>query len=86
MLDGLLIFGELSLIVLGGCYAVDFIERRWKPKLRVPTQEWRDMVEPIIKKCRLAESLDMNTSFNPDGSKALAAVLERMADELDRRS
>lgn len=44
---------------------------------------WIEMVEPIVKKCRLAVALDMNTSFNLDGSKALADLLEKMAQTLD---
>ena len=85
-MDALLFFGELSLIVLCGYYADEIAQRLWRPKMRVPCQEWRDMVEPVVKKCRLAETLEMNTTFNPDGSKALAALLERMAAELDHRS
>lgn len=86
MTDALFIFGEIALISLCGYYAHEGILRLWKPRLRVPSKEWREMVEPIVKKCRLAVTLDLNTSFNPDGSKALAAMLEAMADELDRRS
>jgi hypothetical protein len=84
-MDALLFFGELSLIVLCGYYADEIAQRLWRPRTCVPCQEWREMVEPIVKKCRLAETLEMNTTFNPDGSKALAALLERMAAELDRR-
>lgn len=86
MPDWLLIFGEISLIVLIGYYACEVIQRLSEPKVKVPSKEWREMVEPIVKKCRLADTLEMNTTFNSDGSKALAGLLERMADELDRRS
>lgn len=44
---------------------------------------WAGMVAPIVRKCRLAVTLDMNTSFNIDGSKALADLLEKMAQRLD---
>ena len=86
MADAFFIFGEIALISLCGYYAIEGIQRLWKPKLRVPCQEWRNMVEPIVKKCRLASKLDMSTCFHKDGSEALAGLLERMADELDRRS
>lgn len=48
--------------------------------------EWSDMVKPIVKKVRLSVTLDMNTTFSPDGSQALADLLEKMAAELDLRS
>lgn len=86
MLDGLFIFGELALIVICGLYAVEIIERLWKPKIGVPSQEWRDMVDPIVKKCRLSATFGGNTQFNSDGSNALADLLDKMARELDRRS
>lgn len=79
-------FGYLSLIVLCGYYAEDIGDRLWRKKTRVPCQEWRDMVEPLVKKCRLAADLKMDTKFNTDGSKALAGLLEKMATELDHRS
>lgn len=44
---------------------------------------WIEMVQPIVKKCRLAIALDMNTSFNMEGSMALADLLEQMAQRLD---
>lgn len=85
-MDALLFFGELSLIVLCGYYAEEIAQRLWRPKPRVPCQEWRDMVEPIVKKCRLSATFNGSTRFDTDGSSALAALLERMATELDRRS
>lgn len=84
--DALFLFGELCLIVLCGYYAHEGIMRLWKPKVRVPTREWRDLVETTAKRCRLAASLNMDMKFNPDGSEALASLLEKMADELDARS
>jgi hypothetical protein len=60
--------------------------RLWKPKLRVPSKEWRDLVEPTVRKCKLAGNLGMSACFHRDGAEALAMLLERMADELDRRS
>lgn len=84
--DALFLFGELALIVLCGYYAHEGIMRLWKSKVRVPTREWRDLVETTAKRCRLAASLEMDMKFNPDGAEALALLLERMADELDRRS
>lgn len=86
MPDALFIFGEIALITLCGYYGYEGIMRLWKPKLRVPSREWRDMVEPVVKKCRLAGQLDLSTCFHKDGSEALAALLEKMANELDRRS
>lgn len=54
------------------------------------TKPWAELVRPIVKKCRLAVALEMNTSFNMDGSTALADLLEKMAavidDEIERRS
>lgn len=54
------------------------------------TKPWAALVRPIVKKCRLAVALDMNTSFNMDGSTALADLLEKMAatidDEIERRT
>lgn len=85
-MDALLFFGELCLIVLCGCYADEIAQRLWRPKPRVPCQEWRDMVEPIVKKCRLSATFQGSTRFDTEGSSALASLLERMATELDRRS
>jgi hypothetical protein len=48
-----------------------------------PSREWREMVKPIVQKCRLAVKLDMNITFNTDGSAALADLLDRMATTLD---
>lgn len=50
---------------------------------RIEARPWESMVLPIIKKCRLAVSLNMNTAFNEDGSIALADLLETMARTLD---
>lgn len=50
----------------------------------VTDKPWIEMVQPIVKKCRLAIALDMNTSFNLDGSAALADLLEKMAERLDK--
>ncbi len=41
------------------------------------------MVRPIVRRCRLAASLNLDTKFNSDGSRALAAVLEDMAALID---
>jgi hypothetical protein len=83
--DALLFFGELSLIVLCGYYADEIAQRLWKPKSHVPCHEWREMVEPIVKKCRLSATFNGSTRFDTEGSSALASLLERMATELDRR-
>jgi hypothetical protein len=85
MADAIMLFGYLGLIVACVLFA-GRVEDLWKPRIRVPCQEWRTMVEPIVKKCRLAGSLEMDTKFNADGSQALAALLEKMATELDHRS
>lgn len=53
------------------------------PEIIVEAGEWKKMVDPIVKKCRLAVALDMTTRFNKDGSLALAELLERMASILD---
>jgi hypothetical protein len=45
--------------------------------------EWNKLVDPIVKKCRLAVMLEMNTTFNEDGASALADLLEQMAKRLD---
>jgi hypothetical protein len=84
--DAVWTFCYLALVVLCGYYAEEIGQRLWKPKVRTPSREWRALVEPVVSKCRLAEVLEMNTTFNTDGSKALAVLLERLADELDRRS
>lgn len=86
MSDALYVFCEIAMISVCGCFAYEGILRLSKPKVRVPSKEWREMIDPVVKKCRLAVTLDLNTSFNPDGSRALATMLEAMADELDRRS
>jgi len=85
-MDALYFFGELSLIVLCGYYADEIAQRLWRPKPRVPCQEWRNMVEPIVKKCRLSATFNGSTRFDTEGSKALASLLEKMATELDHRS
>ena len=85
MTDALLFFGELALIALCGYYADEFAQRLWKPKARVPCQEWRKMVEPVVKKCRLSATFNGSTMFDTEGSSALASLLEKMATELDRR-
>ena len=53
------------------------------PEIVIETGEWKKLVDPIVKKCRLAVSLDMTARFNKDGSLALAELLERMAAILD---
>lgn len=53
------------------------------PEIVVEAGEWKKLVDPIVKKCRLAVTLDMTTRFNKDGSLALAELLERMAAILD---
>jgi hypothetical protein len=45
--------------------------------------EWQDLVGPTVRKCRLAAAFNMNTTFKPDGSLALAALLEQMATVID---
>lgn len=45
---------------------------------------YSDMVEPFVKRCRLSASLDLNSTFTPDGSEALASLLEQMAARLDQ--
>jgi len=86
MTDAMLIVGELALIVVLGLYADKIAQTMWKPKPRVPCQEWRDMVEPIVKKCRLSATFHGSMRFNAEGSEALANLLERMATELDDRA
>lgn len=86
MADAMLLFGELALITLCGYYADEIAQRLWKPTPRVPCQEWRNMVAPIVKKCRLSATFNGSTSFNAEGSDALASLLDRMATELDQRS
>ena len=86
MADAMLLFGELALITLCGYYADEIAQRLWKPAPRVPCQEWRDMVAPIVRKCQLSATLRCSTTFSSEGSEALAALIERMATELDRRS
>lgn len=49
-----------------------------------PSEEWRKAVDSIVKKCTLASTLHMSTTFNADGSKALADLLTTMAKKLDR--
>jgi hypothetical protein len=44
---------------------------------------WKQLVQPIVRKCRLAATLNMETRFNADGSLALAKVLEDMANLID---
>lgn len=44
---------------------------------------WTEMVMPIVRRCRLAATLGLDTKFNADGSRALAAVLEDMATLID---
>lgn len=86
MPDALWIFGEVALIVVCGYYADEIAQRLWKPKVRVPCQEWRNLVDPIVKKCRLSATFNGITRFDPEGSSALADLLEKMARELDHRS
>ena len=44
---------------------------------------WKELVQPIVRKCRLAATLNMDTKCNATGSLALAKVLEDMADLID---
>ncbi|MBN9007263.1 MAG: hypothetical protein J0H40_17835 [Rhizobiales bacterium] len=44
---------------------------------------WKVLIQPIVRKLRLAAMLDMETRFNADGSVALAKVMEDMADIID---
>ena len=44
---------------------------------------WIELVNPIVRRCRLAASLNLETKFGSDGSRALAAVLEDMATIID---
>ncbi len=86
-MDNVLLFlGYLALVALCGYYGPEIASRLWKPKPHVPCQEWREMVEPIVKKCKLAATFNGSTSFDAEGSSSLASLLERMATELDRRS
>jgi hypothetical protein len=86
MIDLLLLLATVMLVALVGRFSEEIGERLWRPKPHVPCQEWRDMVEPIVKKCRLSATFNGSTRFDGDGSSALAALLERMATELDQRS
>jgi hypothetical protein len=52
------------------------------PSLKIG-DEWKLMVAPIIAKLQLSTTLNMDTTFNADGSAALAKVLEAMASKLD---
>lgn len=86
MTDALLFFGYLALVALCGYYGAEIGHRLWKPKVGVPCDEWRKMVEPVVKKCRLAATFNGSACFNGEGADSLASLLERMATELDRRS
>jgi hypothetical protein len=46
-------------------------------------QSWAELVKPIVRKCRLAAMLKMETRFNADGAAALAKVIEDMANIID---
>lgn len=46
-------------------------------------RQWSELVAPMIARCDLAAKLDMNASWNPDGARALAELLRRMATTLD---
>lgn len=47
------------------------------------TKPWATMVAPIVAKCKLAATLNMNATWNPDGATALAELLNHMALALD---
>jgi hypothetical protein len=45
--------------------------------------KWQLRVAPLIAKLQLSATLNMNTTFNTEGSAALAKVLQCMAKDLD---
>ena len=67
-------------------FGCDCNEAAGETNYQRPCEEWRKMAEPIVKKCRLSATFNRHTRFNAEGSKALAALLEKMATELDQRS
>lgn len=52
-------------------------------EITVETGEWKKLVDPIVRKCKLAASLNMEAKFNTVGAKALAELLVQMAAILD---
>lgn len=47
------------------------------------SKPWAEVVEPVVKKFKLSTTLGMNTTFNPEGSAALADLLVQMAKLID---
>lgn len=45
--------------------------------------DWKRLVAPLVVKLQLAALLEMNTTFNTEGSIALMGVLQNMAERLD---
>jgi hypothetical protein len=44
---------------------------------------WIENMQPTIDRCELAVSLNQSVIFNPEGTRALGAVLKLMATLLD---
>jgi hypothetical protein len=45
--------------------------------------KWAETVKPLADKLRLASVFDCEATFNPEGSRAVCELLERMANVCD---
>jgi hypothetical protein len=45
---------------------------------------WNDLVAPIVRRCKVAKNFNGRVYFDTDGADALATLLLKMADLLDR--
>lgn len=50
---------------------------------------WNELIDPIVQKCKLSSTFNMDTVFHKDGAIALSQLLQKMAtiidEEIERR-
>lgn len=47
---------------------------------------WNDLVAPIVRRCKAAKNFKGRVYFDPDAADALAQILLRMAELLDKET
>lgn len=47
------------------------------------TNTWSELVKPIVARFEVAAAIQQNTTFNADGSAAMAKLMKIMAAKLD---
>ncbi len=50
------------------------------------TADWVSMVDPIIRRCEVANVLNLTVAFSGESATALGALLKTMAEMLDNKT